>query len=101
MANLRVSHFVTGGSYYYRLVRILDGFIWNNVLQVWAATVSWADSMVPVTEAAAGGDYPQVVPSGMNSGGRCTLILYTNTGAASTDVPAEKNEINIGSINGF
>ena len=101
MANFGIMHYASGGAYYYRLVRILDGYIWNNLTGAWAETVTWANSMITITEKAGMGDYPFVIPTTMVAGGRCNLIVYTNVGAAVSDAIKEEHEINIGSINGF
>lgn len=98
MANLGMAHYATGGVYYFRLVRILDGYIWNNVAGAWQASVSVNDSKITITETpTTTGDYPLLLPAAMVGGGSCNLVIY-GPGSA---VVVEKREISIGSINGF
>jgi len=101
MANFEIIQKVTGASYYYRLVRLLDGYIWNNVLGVWAATVAWADSMITVTESNASGDYPLVIPTTMNGSGDANLTVYTLVAGNKTDAIAYEQQVRIGGIFGF
>ena len=97
MANFEILHKTTGNTYYYRMVRIPDGYIWNNVLSVWAASVSLADSKITVTENAATGDYPLEIPSALTGSTRINLIVYV----AADDSVAYGKEISYGSIFGF
>ncbi len=101
MGNFEVIQKATGASYYFRLVRIADNYIWNDTLKVWAETVAWSDSMITITESNASGDYPLPIPTGFTGTGDANITVYTNVSADNTDVIAYGREMSFGSIFGF
>ena len=52
----------TGNTYYVRFVRRSDGYIWDAVAEEWAATPSWEDSAIALTETSDFGQFNVSAP---------------------------------------
>ena len=82
----------TGGTYYFRLIRISDGYIWNVQTGKYAIDTSWADSAVSMTEREVNlGQYPINLPANIDAA-KHDLVTYVQAGGS----PATSDEIDLG-----
>lgn len=92
----------TGNRYYYRVMGSRDSLIWNDVLKLMEAVVSWEDSAMNLTEVGTTGEFPVAVMSELPAG-VYDFVVYHQAGSlpANTD-DVEKQWIEVkGGIFGF
>lgn len=90
----------TGNVYYCRFIKKADGLVFDNVAEAMAASPTWADSVVTMTETPAlSGQYPVVIPTTLPQG-VYDVVIYLQAGGtpANTDDVANQYDTVNGSI---
>ena len=103
MAVDKIIHRSSGIVLYYRLMRLKDGFFWNNITSSFETAPSWGDSAITISEESSIGKYPIDLPSDLPNNSY-DLLIYIRAGATpvNTDVFDSGYELNSGrSIFGF
>jgi len=92
----------TGSTYYIRIVRRSDGYIWDASALAYAATPVWEDSAIAIAETDEAGQFPVIIPSDLPAG-VVDVIVYKQSGSspANTDDVQEQWTVTKGSIFGF
>ncbi len=94
----------TALTFYARIIRKSDSFIWNVSADAFEEATSWAASKITMTEDAGTGQYPVEVPTTLPSGQPYDLVVYKQAGGSP--VVADVVEVGfgnwvVGSIFGF
>jgi len=103
MAVDKIIHRSSGVNLYFRLMRLSDGFFWNNITATFETAPSWGDSAISISEESSIGKYPVDLPSTLPQDSY-DLLIYIRAGAspANSDTFDSGYELNSGrSIFGF
>lgn len=92
----------TGNSYYIRIIFRGDSSIWDAVAAELKNSPSWVDTAIDLVEDGTTGQFPVVVPSGLDQG-VYDVVVYKKSGsvAANTDDIETSYILKQGSIFGF
>lgn len=90
----------TGFDYYFRIVRKLDGIIYDNDSDELAAAPSWANSAIAMPEVSDKGQYPITIPDDVPAG-NYDVVVYVGAAPANTDEREIGLDLRVGSIFGF
>jgi len=92
----------TGNTYYFRVVRRRDDYVWDTVAEAFAVDTSWANSANEMSDAQSNGHYPVIIPEDFPAD-TYEIIIYKRGGGSpvNTDDVETSYETKVGSIFGF
>jgi hypothetical protein len=92
----------TGNTYYFRIIRRRDEYIWDSNAEEFAVDTSWANSVMEMSDVQSNGQYPVIIPEDFPSD-TYSIVIYQQVGGspANTDDIETSYETKVGSIFGF
>ena len=102
---MKIFYKTSGNTYYIRFINRITGYVWDDVAEAMgvASSVTWANSVVEVSEVGESGQYPIVLPTDLPKGATYDAVLYHQDGdsPANTDQVDEVYQLKYGSTFGF
>lgn len=92
----------TSNTYYFRIIRRSDNYIWDTVAEAFAIDTTWANSAIEMSDAQMNGQYPVIIPADFPSSTyEITIYLQVGSAPAASDDVESTFEVKVGSVFGF